>query len=128
MPQTDRRTSMSSEAARIARKDFLKFTATGFAALISQHHAGFAAPPPPATAKTATDKFADRILSDTATAMLSFGAYIGDRLGIYRAMADSGPLTIAELAARTRLNERYMREWLALMATGGYVKYDPKTS
>ncbi len=119
---------MSSDADRIERKDFLRYTAAGFAALISPTHPGFSSPPQTTVAKTATDKFAGRILSDTATAMVGFGAYIGDRLGIYRAMADSGPATISELAAGTRLNERYVREWLALMATAGYVKYDPETS
>ena len=50
---------------------------------------------------------------------------IGDKLGLYRAMAGAGPLTPAELAARTGTAERYVREWLNAQAAGGYVDYDP---
>lgn len=52
---------------------------------------------------------------------------IGDRLGLYKAIADKGPLTSAELAELTETNERYIREWLAAQAAGGYVQYDPET-
>jgi SAM-dependent methyltransferase len=51
---------------------------------------------------------------------------IGDRLGLYRALADSGPLTAGELAAATGTTERYVREWLNTQAAGGYVTYDPE--
>jgi SAM-dependent methyltransferase len=50
---------------------------------------------------------------------------IGDQLGLYKAMAGAGPLTPAELAARTGTAERYVREWLNTNAAGGYVDYDP---
>jgi len=50
---------------------------------------------------------------------------LGDRLGLYRALAQEGPLTSGELAARTDTAERYVREWLAAQAAGGYVRYDP---
>jgi SAM-dependent methyltransferase len=50
---------------------------------------------------------------------------MGDRLGLYRAMAGAGPLTPAELAERTGTAERYVREWLNAQAAGGYVDYDP---
>ncbi|MBZ5498963.1 MAG: class I SAM-dependent methyltransferase [Acidobacteriia bacterium] len=43
-------------------------------------------------------------------------------------MVEAGPATVSDLAARTHLNERYMREWLALMATAGYVLYDAANS
>jgi len=52
---------------------------------------------------------------------------IGERLGLYRAMAHSGPLTSSELAERSGAAERYVREWLANQAAGGYVSYDPET-
>lgn len=119
---------MSIDIERLARKDFLILTAAGFAALKSPPNPASASPDPSSAAETATDKFAGRILSDTATAMVGFGAYIGDRLGIYRAMAEGGPATASELAGRIRLNERYMREWLGLMATAGYVRYDSVSS
>jgi SAM-dependent methyltransferase len=52
---------------------------------------------------------------------------MGDRLGLYRAMAGAGPLTPGELAERTDTAERYVREWLNAQAAGGYVEYDPDT-
>ena len=52
---------------------------------------------------------------------------MGDRLGLYRALAGAGPLTPAELAEQTGTAERYVREWLNNQAAGGYVEYDPET-
>jgi 2-polyprenyl-3-methyl-5-hydroxy-6-metoxy-1,4-benzoquinol methylase len=52
---------------------------------------------------------------------------MGEKLGLYKAMAGSGPLSSAELAKRTGTSERYVREWLCNQAAGGYVIYDPKT-
>src|ERR1700683_1226905 len=50
---------------------------------------------------------------------------IGDKLGLYKALAARGPMTSTQLAERTNTNERYVREWLASQAAGGYVTYDP---
>ena len=50
---------------------------------------------------------------------------LGDRLGLYKAMAGAGPLTSEELAAKTGLNERYLREWLSAQAAGNLLEYDP---
>ncbi len=50
---------------------------------------------------------------------------MGDKLGLYRALAGAGPLAPAELAERTGTAERYVREWLNAQAAGGYVEYDP---
>ena len=65
-------------------------------------------------------------------AIVDFGAVstaplviIGDRLGLYRALASQGPLTSGELAAHTDTSERYVREWLNAQAASGYVTYDP---
>jgi 2-polyprenyl-3-methyl-5-hydroxy-6-metoxy-1,4-benzoquinol methylase len=49
---------------------------------------------------------------------------MGDKLGLYRALAGAGALTSEELAARTGTSERYVREWLNAQAAGGYVDYD----
>jgi len=51
---------------------------------------------------------------------------IGDKLGLYKAMAGAGPLTSAEVAERSGLSERYVREWLNNQVAGGYIAYDPK--
>lgn len=53
--------------------------------------------------------------------------YVGDRLGIYRALADGGPASAAELAERTGLQPRLLREWLSNQAAGAYVTYDPSS-
>jgi SAM-dependent methyltransferase len=50
---------------------------------------------------------------------------VGDKLGLYKAMAGAGPMTSAELAAKTKTTERYVREWLSAQAAGGFVTYDP---
>jgi SAM-dependent methyltransferase len=55
------------------------------------------------------------------------GKIIGDRLGIYRAMADGKPVSPQQLADKTKLNERYLREWLSAQASAGYVDYNVKT-
>lgn len=52
---------------------------------------------------------------------------IGDKLGLYKAMAGAGPLSSTELARRTGTSERYIREWLAAQAAGGYVEHDTQT-
>ncbi len=50
---------------------------------------------------------------------------MGDKLGLYRALAGAGGLTSVELARRTGVSERYVREWLNAQAAGGYVEYNP---
>src|SRR5256885_17201524 len=52
---------------------------------------------------------------------------VGDRLGLYKAMAGAGPISPAKLAEKTGTAERYIREWLNAQAAGGFVKYDPTT-
>jgi SAM-dependent methyltransferase len=52
---------------------------------------------------------------------------IGDKLGLYKGLATGGPQTPAELATRTGTAERYVREWLASQAAGGYVTLDAAT-
>src|SRR5690349_24466830 len=69
-------------------------------------------------------RVAQNVVGDAATAMHAALCYIGDRLGIFRAMMDSRPLTAGALAARTDLSERYLREWLGAMAAAGYVEFD----
>ncbi|HWP93174.1 MAG TPA: class I SAM-dependent methyltransferase [Thermodesulfobacteriota bacterium] len=67
-------------------------------------------------------------------AIVDFGAtwnaplvVIGDKLGLYKALANFGPLTSGELAEHTGTSERYVREWLRAQAAGGYVTYHPET-
>jgi SAM-dependent methyltransferase len=74
------------------------------------------------------DAFVGRFLGDLGTAMHLPTVLVGDRLGLYRAMADGEPVTPAELAERTGTNERYVTEWLAAQAAAGYVDYDAGAS
>ncbi|MBV9082407.1 MAG: methyltransferase domain-containing protein [Acidobacteriaceae bacterium] len=63
-------------------------------------------------------------VQDMGAALHSALIVIGDRLGLYRAMADGKPVTPAELAERTGTAERYVREWLNANAASNYVQYD----
>jgi hypothetical protein len=72
------------------------------------------------------EAFAGRMLGDLGATVTGALVYLGDRLGLYRALA-SGPVTSAELAERTGTAERYVREWLANQAASGYVLYEPAT-
>jgi len=68
--------------------------------------------------------FTGRVLADTAAAATVVLAALGDRLGLFKNLADHGPGTSGELASRTGLSERYVREWLAGMLAAGYLAYD----
>jgi 2-polyprenyl-3-methyl-5-hydroxy-6-metoxy-1,4-benzoquinol methylase len=117
---------IKSDAGNISRKDFLRASIALVGAAIAQQGWPRVQAAERQSPSVAADKFAGKILADTATTMLSMGVYIGDRLGIYQAMADTGPATTSVLAAKTLLNERYLKEWLALMTTAGYILYDPR--
>jgi SAM-dependent methyltransferase len=73
------------------------------------------------------EEFFGKVVQDVAATLHAGLVLIGDKLGLYRAMAGAGPLTPADLAKRTGTRERYVREWLSAQAAGGYVTYDPAT-
>ena len=73
------------------------------------------------------EAFFGKVVQDVAATLHAGLVLIGDKLGLYRAMAGAGPLTPADLAKRTGTHERYVREWLSAQAAGGYVTYDPAT-
>ena len=68
--------------------------------------------------------FLGKAVGDLGAAMSAVLMLIGDELGLYTALAGP-PTTALELAQKTGTNERYVREWLANQAAGGYVEYDP---
>ena len=72
------------------------------------------------------EQFMGKALGDMSAAASAVMVLIGDQLGLYRMMADSGAVTPAELAKKTRTRERYIREWLNNQTAGGYVSYDPQ--
>ena len=73
------------------------------------------------------NEFMGKAVLDMGAAMHAVLIRLGDRLGLYKAMADSQPVSPAELATKTGTHERYMREWLNANAASGYVMYDPAT-
>ena len=80
--------------------------------------------PLPQPSPGALDDFMGKMVGDMGAAMSAALVLLGDHLGLYRALADGGPATSAQLAARTGTAERYVREWLAGQAAAGYVTYD----
>src|SRR3954464_2994025 len=69
-------------------------------------------------------EFVGKAVGDLGAALTAGLVVVGDKLGLYRAMAGAGPLTPAELAAKTRTTERMVREWLNGQAASAYVTYD----
>jgi len=65
-----------------------------------------------------------KFVSDMGAAVTGPSILLGEQLGLYRALRDAGPSTSAELATKTGVRERYVREWLASQAASGYVEYD----
>jgi 2-polyprenyl-3-methyl-5-hydroxy-6-metoxy-1,4-benzoquinol methylase len=72
------------------------------------------------------NEFLGKVVGDFGASLSSALAYIGQKLGLYKAMS-GGPVTPAELAEKTNTSERYVREWLINQAAGGYAEYDPST-
>jgi 2-polyprenyl-3-methyl-5-hydroxy-6-metoxy-1,4-benzoquinol methylase len=70
------------------------------------------------------DAFVERLFTSALGTMDVFTVHLGDRLGLYRALADQGPLTAGELAARAGINGRYAREWLEQQAATGILEVD----
>ncbi|MDQ1533994.1 MAG: hypothetical protein QOF28_1755 [Actinomycetota bacterium] len=73
---------------------------------------------------TKLEAFMGQALGDLGAAISGLMVYLGDQLGLYKAMAGAGPVTPAALAAATATDERYVHEWLDNQAAGGYVTYD----
>lgn len=71
-------------------------------------------------------EFAQYLAGQITGAVTTAMVVVGDRLGLYRALAASGPATPAQLAERTGTHERYVREWLAQQAASGIVAYDAR--
>ena len=82
----------------------------------------------PAVNEAKLNEFMGQLVTDLGATMTAAMIIIGDKLGLYKAIADGKPFTPAELAKRTNTTERYVREWLGNQAASGYIKYDAKTS
>jgi 2-polyprenyl-3-methyl-5-hydroxy-6-metoxy-1,4-benzoquinol methylase len=69
-------------------------------------------------------ELANKMIGDMGVAFGAGLVLLGDRLGLYKSLAEKGPATSEELASRTGTFERYVREWLAAQAAAGYIAYD----
>ena len=72
-----------------------------------------------------SDAFAERFVRDLDSTAVVLMTSIGHQVGLFDAMAGKAPATSEEIAAEAGLNERYVREWLGAMVTGGVVDHDP---
>src|SRR3954465_5348743 len=70
------------------------------------------------------NSFMGKMLGDVGAAMNASLMLLGDKLGLYKALAQNGPMDPASLAGKTGTTERYVREWLSAQAASGYVEYD----
>lgn len=78
----------------------------------------------PAPTQAQIEEFLGKFVTDTGAAVAGATVILGDRLGLYRAVAARQPAIPAEVAAESGLDERYVTEWLRGQAAGGYVAYD----
>ena len=65
-----------------------------------------------------------KFLNDMGASITGPSILLGEQLGLYKALAENGPSTSAELASKTGIRERYLREWLASQAAAGYIQYN----
>ena len=73
------------------------------------------------------DELVGKVVADAAATFTGALVRLGDELGLWRALAEGGPATPADLAGRTGVGERYAAEWLPGVAAAGYVEYDAAT-
>ena len=73
------------------------------------------------------EEFAGKVSADQAAAYNAILVYLGDRLGLWQALASLESATAAELAERSGITPRYVQEWLSAQAANGYVGYDAAT-
>ena len=73
------------------------------------------------------DGFMNQVFADLGATFHATLIVIGDKLGLYRGLAEGGPQTPEQLAQRTHTAERYIREWLAAQAASGYAHYNAAT-
>ncbi|HWR52854.1 MAG TPA: class I SAM-dependent methyltransferase [Bryobacteraceae bacterium] len=69
----------------------------------------------------------EKFVGEMGAAMNAALVLIGEKLGLYKAMAGAGPLTAEQVAERTGTDPRYVREWLSAQAAGDFVTYNPET-
>ena len=73
------------------------------------------------------EAFLHKMVCDMGAAAIGSLVLLGDKLGLYKTIAQAGPITSEQLARQAGTSERYVREWLSAQAAAGYVEYDPAT-
>ncbi|MHA6334077.1 methyltransferase domain-containing protein [Qipengyuania sp. CAU 1752] len=71
------------------------------------------------------EELAGKVIGDVAGALSLFMAYLGDQAGVFEAMDGAGRLSVADLATRTGMNEKYLHQWLGSVSAAGYVTFHP---
>ena len=74
--------------------------------------------------ETRLNELIGKVIGDVAGALSLYMAYLGDQAGIFTALDGAGRLTLEQLADKTGLNEKYLREWLGSVSAAGYVNFD----
>ena len=106
------------------RKSFLKALCAGAASIAAACRRP--APTPKASpSPTRAEQLVERIIEHNIATLMVGATYIGDRLGLFRAMAGAGPLAAEQLASKAGVNPRYTLEWLRTMASSSYIDYHP---
>lgn len=75
--------------------------------------------------KAKSQQFMQKVVGDAGTAMAAALVHVGVRVGLFKAMAGAGALSASDLSDLTGIGTRNVAEWLAAMASAGYVEYDP---
>jgi hypothetical protein len=73
------------------------------------------------------DAFIGKAISEWGAAAGVLLVFVGDKLGLFKAMSGAGPMSPEDLARKTGTHARVIKEWLSALAAGGYVTYNPKT-
>ena len=70
--------------------------------------------------------FGEKLISEIATMIFANLAYIGEKLGLFKLMAEHSPVTVQKLSEISSLHPRYLQEWLSAMAAAGWIEYNPE--
>ena len=110
---------------RISRRAFLSTAATAAAISSTSCTGSQQVEAPSIPLPSRAEQFVGKFVEDMGAAARACLGYIGDRLGMFKAMAGAGPVTVEELTRRTGLHARYVRAWLETMVAAEYVEYQP---
>jgi SAM-dependent methyltransferase len=111
---------------RISRRTLLSTAATAAAIATTRCSEPRQAEAPSVPVPSKSEQLAGKLVEDLGAGARAALSYIGDRLGLFKAMAGAGPLTVDDLTRKTRLHPRYVRAWLETMVAAEYIEYQPE--